>query len=262
MLRPGVPRPTHFVYVDNVGVLGVVEKRVAEALEQVEECLNSVGLPTHEKELFGEAADVLGVEVEQDPLDGEEVLEARSGTAVALGAARRVGRDARFVGHCTFAGLVFRQTLATFHSCYRYARRMGACRGRLWPSVRDEIACFKGALPLLVSDWALPWCKPVTCSDASPWCYGAVEASWDVDDVKSVGREVEKARFSKGAVGPEPRVPGVYLHRESRGLEAGAAGDGRGLGVVGEPRVLPRGGYASLEGTHLARRSLRVLGAA
>lgn len=53
-----------YVYVENVGVLGVVEKRVSEALDQVEERLNSVGLLTHEKELFLEAADVLGVEVD------------------------------------------------------------------------------------------------------------------------------------------------------------------------------------------------------
>lgn len=100
-------------------------------------------------------------------------------------------------------GLVSRQPLATVRSCYRYERKLGAGQGRLWSSVRAEIACFIGLLPLLVSDWALPCCRRVTSSDASPWGYGAVEATWDIGDVKDVGRELEKSRFAKG--GPEAR---------------------------------------------------------
>lgn len=40
-------------------------------------------------------------------------------------------------------------------------------------------------------------CRRVTCSDASAWGYGAVEAASDVEDVKTAGRELEKSRFVK-----------------------------------------------------------------
>lgn len=97
----------------------------------------------------------------------------------------------RVIGHCTFAGLAFRHSLATFHVCYRFAWRMGTARGQLWPSTRAELRCFKGLPPLLVSDWVVAWSRRVTCSDASHWGYGAVESTWEVQAVKAAGMPVE-----------------------------------------------------------------------
>lgn len=61
VLKPGLVTPMHFVYADNVGVLGASRAHVVQSLDEVVTYLTRVGLLTHEKEVFEEAADVLGV---------------------------------------------------------------------------------------------------------------------------------------------------------------------------------------------------------
>lgn len=106
MLKADDPCPTHVVYVDNVGILGIVRKRVAEALDQAEVGLNSVGLLTHEKELFAEAADVLGVEVDvknhRARLMEKGYWRLERGLQWPLNQRSVSGETlSRFVGHCS-----------------------------------------------------------------------------------------------------------------------------------------------------------------
>ena len=56
-------RPSHFVYVDNVGILGFWRQSVALALEAAVGTLEDVGLATHETQIHSGAAELLGVEL-------------------------------------------------------------------------------------------------------------------------------------------------------------------------------------------------------
>ena len=61
------------------------------------------------------------------------------------------------VGHCTFLGLLRRESLAVFHTICRYIQRYGEQFAPLWPSVRDELRAFRGLMPLLESELSLGW---------------------------------------------------------------------------------------------------------
>ena len=58
-----VTKPSHYVYVDNLGILGVVRMEVARALDAACEGLNAIWLTTHERELSSASMTMLGVEL-------------------------------------------------------------------------------------------------------------------------------------------------------------------------------------------------------
>eukprot|EP00973_Karenia_brevis_P060742 8447247-Karenia_brevis.AAC.1 len=54
----------YYVYVDNVGVLGIVRKDTADTLKQVCAGMESIGLSMHEIEPTNEKLEPLGVELD------------------------------------------------------------------------------------------------------------------------------------------------------------------------------------------------------
>ena len=59
------------------------------------------------------------------------------------------------LGHLTFCGLVCRDVLSAFHSIYAFIRKHYNERVPLWPSARDELRHFLGAMIFLRADWGL-----------------------------------------------------------------------------------------------------------
>ena len=126
---------------------------VNEALEHVRDSLEAKGLRTHEVQRAALQGEVLGME-----LDGEG-LRARVGSKKfwkleallrwCLRVSSVSGRDLEIVlGHCTYSALLSRSSLAVFCNAYKYVRAHYAVPHQLWPSVKAELACFLGLLPL------------------------------------------------------------------------------------------------------------------
>lgn len=64
-------------------------------------------------------------------------------------------------------------------------------------TVRAELTCFLGLMPLLVSDWWLPWNDMAHTTDASPIGWGISSSVWGAETSASVGRTLERSRFRK-----------------------------------------------------------------
>ena len=65
----------------------------------------------------------------------------------------------------------------------------------MWPSVHEELGCFRGLLVFLSSDWVLHWNRCVTASDASESGFGVTSTMIDVKEVARVGRVAERSRL-------------------------------------------------------------------
>lgn len=239
--RPGV---RHYVYVDNVGVLGVVRPEVAAALDGACRELDSAGLSTHEREESAREMEMLGVELDgtrqRSRLTSSRYWKLDSGLSALLRRRKVSGRMLEaIVGQCTFAALLVRQSLSVFHSCYKCVRSMHDVGATLWPSVRAEVQAFRDLLPLLESDWSLPWCPYVTATDSSGFGYGECTALWGASTAAVHGRVPERSRFRRRAAAARSHAfSGVQSGptRPDGGIDlAGAAG---GSGVVVEPGSL------------------------
>ena len=216
LLGPGRP-PSHYVYVDNLGVMGVVEADVANALEGACNSLKSSGLDTHEEILCKEKMDSLGVELDaarqRTRLTDKRYWRLEGALEWTLRQSRLSGQLVeQLVGHCTFAGLICRYSLSCFSATYKFIHRHYHQRVPLWDSVRKELTAFKGLLPLLVSDWGLQWRREVLCSDASEEGYGGCVSYWPRGTVAHHGRHPERSRYRLGA--GEARVHAAQSYKE------------------------------------------------
>ena len=82
------------------------------------------------------------------------------------------------LGHCTFAGLLARQSLSIFHTSYKFIRLNYEEAAPLWRSVREELQTFRDILPMIQADWDLPWNRHVTVTDASDAGFGECTGVW------------------------------------------------------------------------------------
>ncbi len=95
----------------------------------------------------------------------------------------------------------------------------------LWETCRSELKCFLGLMPLLQSDWTLPWCPHVTTSDASEDACGVCCSEWPISSVAAHARVPERSRFKKRS--------GVSA-RDSFFMRGGFVRDSTGLWVSEE----------------------------
>jgi hypothetical protein len=84
------------------------------------------------------------------------------------------------VSSWTWALLVRRPTLSVFAAVYRFVH-MARGSVKLWPSVRRELLCVIGLVPVLSTSWCLPFDSEVLASDASLTGFGVVAASVSPD---------------------------------------------------------------------------------
>ncbi|CAK0894817.1 unnamed protein product, partial [Prorocentrum cordatum] len=217
VLPPATTPACHTVYVDNFLALGTCRSTVERLVRQVDEALQSRGLPTHEVATSSLEEEVLGWEIngrlgfirprpEREwrirlALDG--LLETQKVSA----------RDIeKVVGHCTFLALLSRTSLSIFRSVYTFiARHRDHGTVPLWESVRWELEAFRNVIPLIRRDFGAPWSSKVMASDASFWGYGVVSRDLPPDIVQQLGRVSERWRFSgkaqvrsrEGVLGPD-----------------------------------------------------------
>ena len=135
----------HYVYVDNVGLFcdkkETAEERLADSVERFEE----KGLRMHDTSVCSGSVEALGVEVDSQllrtRLSRKRCERLRAALDFMLSNVQIIsGRELEVIlGHCTFAGLVRREVLSTWHAAYRYVQRHYWERAELWPSVTAEV---------------------------------------------------------------------------------------------------------------------------
>ena len=196
VLSPFDSMPKHYVYADNLSIIGLDPASVQQALDGGIDALESAGLETHERAFGGSAMDMLGVEVNPEfqctRLTDTRYWRLERGIDAALRRRRLRGRAVEAIlGHCTFAGLLARQSLSIFHASYKFLRLNYEEAAVVWQSLRKELQTFWDILPMIESDWVLPWNTYVTVTDASNTCVGEctrsghVENSCDTDGFRS-----------------------------------------------------------------------------
>ena len=193
----------YYIYVDNVGILGISHDDVAHSLASLTEVFESRGLILHAGGIHSESVRALGVDVKggekHTKIELERLWEIRSAIKYVVGVGSVYGRVLEvLIGHCTFAGLVNRAVLSIFHFVYRFLEANYDVRARLWDSVSKELCAFSGAIFLLVQDWDRQWNRLVSTSDSSLEGYGVCHAWWEAECVGKVGRVSDRERFRRG----------------------------------------------------------------
>ena len=195
-------RTHHYVYVDNLGILSVDHRTVDEGIREVESVFSDHHLVLHPGEVSTGSTRALGCDLRSDLLASRISPERYHNLRQALeGLLRRRRVSGRLlevvVGHATFVGLTCRPTLCVFNTVYRFIHAHYWQPTRLWETVREEISVFKGLMIFLHAEWCRPWNGYVVATDASLHGFGVVSSHWKVDDVATVGRELERGRFKK-----------------------------------------------------------------
>ena len=117
----------HYVYADNLGVLGQDADTVRRALDEKVAAFNKLRLGIHEVELFESKGQALGVVVDCERLctsiTGRRRCRLERALAYALQRGKLSGRDLEcLLGHCTYAGLVRREVLSVISACYAFVQ--------------------------------------------------------------------------------------------------------------------------------------------
>ena len=191
---------SHWVYVDNLGLICLSEEVLKQRLSGVVSHFNSVGLTMHETQAGSASMVTLGCRLDCVSHKTQLTVERRIKLAKALRAVLRRRTVSGIVlevvlGHATFCCLSNRMTLSVFHTIYKFIRKRYYASKPLWDSVRDELQCCLGLLICMESSWRLPWCERSYASDASESGWGVAIGDWTRAESASVGRQSERRRF-------------------------------------------------------------------
>ena len=193
---------SHYVYVDNLGIIGQNKKLVSEGLESMENHFNSKQLLLHPGEVHTGSVKALGIQLDGSSkttrISPERLHKVRSGLRGLISRGRCSGRVLEIViGHATFCGLACRLVLSVFHTTYKFIEKNYEKSCPLWDSVKDELRAFAGLMVFLESDWKRGWNTLVTSSDASEKGFGVCTSHWTSQQVAAAGRVPEKSRFRR-----------------------------------------------------------------
>ena len=193
---------SHYLYVDNIGIFSIGAPRTRELLDRVMSHFGGLGLEMHEVEVFEKMGEALGSRLSlsglSSALSKKRFWRVRQGLRYAL--SRRALPGAIWmvlIGHVTYCCLANRDLMCLLFATYKFARLNLARAVPLWPTARQELVSFLGLMPLLRSDWTLPWHDTPVASDASEQGYGICLGSWPKGEVAKIGRVSERARFRK-----------------------------------------------------------------
>ncbi|CAK0858685.1 unnamed protein product, partial [Prorocentrum cordatum] len=180
----------YYARVDNLGAIGVCEKAVGRALEQLEGGFNREGLLLHKSELSRAGIVALGAELDGAALRARVAPKRIWNVYAELGALLRRERASAWsvqavLGHCVFAALCCRRLLGVFHSVRAFVEH-GRASGRaepLWGECRAELRVFR-PLVIFMADSSLEGCA-------------VAQASWPLDASREVGRTSERKRIRR-----------------------------------------------------------------
>ena len=108
----------HYVYVDNLGVVGCWKHEVARVLSEVTSTFEKVGLAVHGLEMGGEMK-ASGVELDsrllRTSVTRDRYWRLHGALSHFLMKEKAKGEMFVLVGHCTYEALVRRPVLSVFH---------------------------------------------------------------------------------------------------------------------------------------------------
>ena len=200
------------VYVVNCIIMGHDPVAVAAAVEEGRAAVEAAGLLTHGVERGDTTAELLGwaLDVLQGTIRPKAERVWRLKLAIDYLVAQRIVDPPdveKVLGHCAFLALIARPALSCFRAAYTFTGRFRGEETRaLWSSVRRELCCFRGLLPLIFFDLRLLWDPLVHCTDASPSGVGCVTKQFDTGLVRRAGRINERWRFSRHRESCAPRL--------------------------------------------------------
>ncbi|CAK0840930.1 unnamed protein product, partial [Prorocentrum cordatum] len=191
-----------YTYVDDLGVLGFDAAAVAECLGATATRFNQAGLVTHETELQEGRGETLGCVLDGKALSTRRTAKrywrVRQGLSWALWCRALPGWAWEVViGHCTYCAMCYRDLLPAFTAVYKFIAANYSQGAALWASARAELVAFRGLMPLLRGDWALPWSKLACLSDASEHGCAVSASLFGEAEVKKIGRVQERSRFRR-----------------------------------------------------------------
>ncbi|CAK0813240.1 unnamed protein product, partial [Prorocentrum cordatum] len=139
-----------YTYVDNLGVMGFDAAAVADCLGATTTRFNQAGLALSTR------------------LTAKRYWRVRQGLSWALSCRALPGWAREVViGHYTYCAMCNRDLLPAFTAVYKFIAANYSQGAALWASARAELVAFRGLMPLLRGDWALPWSELACLSDAS-----------------------------------------------------------------------------------------------
>ena len=144
MVFEGTDALGYFVYVDNIGVLGLEPGRVDAALDKVVVQLEVAGIKTHERIPATVEIEMLGLVHKKRrvlrvvTISDRRFWKIRDGLTWLLSRRRVSGKQLEIlIGHCTWIALLRREVLAIFHAVYKFVRRYGDAFAPLWSACRE-----------------------------------------------------------------------------------------------------------------------------
>ena len=203
IIDPDDPNKTnHYVYVDNLGIIGQSKEGVTSALSSMEDHFNSKQLLLHPGEVHSDSVKALGIQLNGSSkttrITPDRLHKVRAGLRGLISRGRCSGKVLEIlVGHATFCGLSCRLVLSVFHATYKFIEKNYDKVTPLWGSVRDELRAFAGLMVFFESDWTRGWNSLVTSSDASEKGYGVCTSHWHPSQVAAAGRRPERSRFRR-----------------------------------------------------------------
>ena len=206
VLRPGLPLGdgggAQYTYVDNLGVLGFEPPAVEQSLAAATDRFDKVGLLTHETAIQVDRGETLGCRLDgvalSTRLTEKRYWRLRQGLSWALSCRALPGWVWEvIIGHCTYCAMCNRDLLPAFSAIYKFIAANYGVAAPLWDSARRELVAFRGLMPLIRGDWALPWSSRVCLSDASEHGYAVCASVFEEGSVKEIGRVQERSRFRR-----------------------------------------------------------------
>jgi len=203
IIDPDDPNKTnHYVYVDNLGIIGQSKEGVTSALSSMEDHFNSKQLLLHPGEVHSDSVKALGIQLNGSSkttrITPDRLHKVRAGLRGLISRGRCSGKVLEIlVGHATFCGLSCRLVLSVFHATYKFIEKNYDKVTPLWGSVRDELRAFAEVMVFFESDWTRGWNSLVTSSDASEKGYGVCTSHWHPSQVAAAGRRPERSRFRR-----------------------------------------------------------------
>ena len=167
--------------------------------------MESKGLPVHEEEFGSSHSQLLGWVI--DGLRGcveptpKRFWRVRNALTEVLEAGRCSTRQMqKLVGHCTFMGLIRRESLSCFNEVYKWMHsRGGGSAHILGEAVERELFIFRSIMPFLKCDMRAEFSPEVYMVDASTWGQGVVCARVSTTAVRREFRYNDRWRWRKDA---------------------------------------------------------------
>jgi len=190
----------HYLYVDNIGVLGFGNTMIGDVMDQATKSFEKDRLMMHEIQVLPTQAKALGTDIDlvrmRSTIHRARPWKLRQALVWALRCRRLPGRVWEvIVGHLTFAFMIERAGLSIFLAIYAFMRVDYYEAAPLWETARQEMTHALACLLMMVSEWTIPWSSWVLATDASEYGGAGVCCRWPQWAVAAAGRIPERSRF-------------------------------------------------------------------